>query len=247
MDANDDVVSRYETVQSKGLYYIQNLQVVTVPDSTTTDAINHLDVTTIPPDPDDDCTVQTSNPSTHMDSIDFELPLHIEDAPAQFAPRTNLYCQAINTAVTTVSINRMGASTMEKDVLNFETWHQRTGHCSEKRLRKTQQLVDGIPAFRTATLPHVINCRTCDVAKLKKAPRGPPTIQPATLQLGQSFQMDIGFIRGPSNLAAVLARTEEAQPKVIESRQGYTCYLLVIETKSRYMWTFPLKSKSLYR
>ena len=140
----------------------------------------------------------------------------------------------------------MGASTIEKDVLNFETWHQRTGHCSEARLRKTQQLVDGIPTFRsTTTLPHVINYRTCDVAKLKKAPRGPPLVQPPTLQLGQVFNMDIGFIRGPSNLAAVLTCVEEAQQKVIESRQGYVCYLLIADTKSRYLWTFPLKSKAV--
>ena len=134
---------------------------------------------------------------------------------------------------------------METDILNYETWHQRLAHCSEKRLRQTQKLVDGIPPFHTPHIPHIVKCRTCDVAKLKKAPRGKQGDHSTDLQLGQVFSMDIGFIRGPKNLAAVLARTEDSAPKVIESRQGYVCYLLVIDNKSRYTWPFPMKSKSL--
>ena len=57
--------------------------------------------------------------------------------------------------------------------------------------------------------------------------------------------MDIGFIRGPANLAAVLARTEDAQPKIIESRQGYVCYFLIVDFKTRYAWVFPMKSKAV--
>ena len=57
--------------------------------------------------------------------------------------------------------------------------------------------------------------------------------------------MDIGFIRGPMNLEEVLARTEDSATKVIESRQGYVCYLLIVDRKTRYMWPFPLKSKSV--
>jgi hypothetical protein len=144
------------------------------------------------------------------------------------------------------SIARMGSrTTMESDVLNFETWHQRLAHCSEKRLRLTPKHVDGIPPFRTSRMPHVVNCRTCDVAKLQKAPRGSSQDSTTDLSPGQVFSMDIGFIRGPSNLAAVLARTEDDAPKVIESRQGYVCYLLIIDNKSRYVWVFPMKSKSV--
>ena len=55
--------------------------------------------------------------------------------------------------------------------------------------------------------------------------------------------MDIGFSRCPMNLENVLARTEDSATKVIESRQGYVYYLLIIDCKTRYMWPFPLKSK----
>ena len=109
---------------------------------------------------------------------------------------------------------------MEKDVLNFETWHQRMAHCSEKRLRQTQKLVDGIPTFHSAHIPHVVNCRTCDIAKLRKAPRGPAVDHSRDLQCGQVFSMDLGFIRGPANLPQVLDRTEEAATKLIEKKSA---------------------------
>ena len=133
----------------------------------------------------------------------------------------------------------------EKDILIFETWRQRLAHCSEKRLRQTQKLVYGIPAFYGPKLPALVTCRTCDVAKVKKAPRGKSMDDSDILLKGQVFQMDIGFIRGSQNLEAVLLRKEDADTKVIESRQGYVCYLLIIDRKTRYMWPFPLRSKSV--
>ena len=39
--------------------------------------------------------------------------------------------------------------------------------------------------------------------------------------------MDIGFVWGPANPTEVLARAQDAEPKVIESCQGYVCYLLI--------------------
>jgi hypothetical protein len=47
------------------------------------------------------------------------------------------------------------------------------------------------------------------------------------------------------NLEAVVDRREEVQAKLIESRQGFVCYLLIIDRRSRYVWAFPLKSKSV--
>ena len=93
--------------------------------------------------------------------------------------------------------------------------------------------------------PSIVTCRTCDVAKLRKAPRGHSMDDSEQLYNGQVFQMDIGFIRGPENLANVLTRREDADTKVIESRNGYVCYLLIVDRKTRYMWPFPLKSKSV--
>ena len=57
--------------------------------------------------------------------------------------------------------------------------------------------------------------------------------------------MDIGFFRGPRNLQEVYDRTADPQPKLIESRQGYVCYLLIVDRATRYIWVFPLRSKSI--
>jgi hypothetical protein len=78
-----------------------------------------------------------------------------------------------------------------------------------------------------------------------KAHRGFATIDLPTLEKGQVFHMDIGFVWGPANPTEVLAGAQDAEPKVMESRQGYVCYLLIIDNKTRYGWPFPLKSKSV--
>ena len=57
--------------------------------------------------------------------------------------------------------------------------------------------------------------------------------------------MDIGFFRGPKNLQEVYDRRAEPQPKLIESRQGFVCYLLIVDRATRYLWIFPMRSKSV--
>ncbi|KAI2511380.1 hypothetical protein MHU86_2991 [Fragilaria crotonensis] len=134
---------------------------------------------------------------------------------------------------------------MESDILNYEIWHQRMAHCSEGKMRKTQKHVDGIPTFQSPGIPSVIRCRACDIATLKRAPRGPLAVPSEEIQPGQIFHMDLGFFRGPSNLVEVYDRHAAPLPKLIESRQGFVCYLLIIDRCTRYTWIFPLRSKSV--
>ena len=103
------------------------------------------------------------------------------------------------------------------------------GHAPLDCLLRTSKQVQGLPHLTTGHIPSFVKCRACDIAQLKKAPRGHPTPDPANLQTGQRFHMDLGFIRGPANLQAVVDREEEPQPKIIHSRQGFTCYLLIID------------------
>ena len=131
------------------------------------------------------------------------------------------------------------------EVIKYEMWHQRMGHAPLTRLHKTSKYVQGLPAMSASRIPPFVRCRACDIAKLKKALRGHSLPAPPTLTNGQCFHMDIGFLRGPSNLQAIVDRKEEPQSKVIHSRHNYVCYILVIDRKLRYMWAFPLRSRSV--
>ena len=59
---------------------------------------------------------------------------------------------------------------------------------------------------------------------------------------GTAYHMDVGYIRGPSNIHKIIH--EGAQPKhnIQQSHDGYTSYLLIIDAASRYIFVFPLKS-----
>ena len=178
-DDREQVISRYPTMQEQGLvYYIQALQFVPAPMA----QLNHLHGTPQMPTRtthllDDDLTVKTKTTSKTLNCVDFDHTLATDYMPMQMRQSQESQtpvCTALIGRKIEGIVARMDVwNTMETDVLNFETWHQRMAHCSEKRLRQTHKLVDGIPVFHTPKIPHIVKCRTCDVAKLRKAPRGP--------------------------------------------------------------------------
>ena len=238
-DCNQQIVSRYPTVRSKGVYFIQDMQFVPSdlpePPAASSDDDGLRDVPQ-PAPPNArlaQLTVALPNDFSHPDPFDgFQGYLEI---PPPAAP-----C-ALNTVTSPLAFR--DAAPALQAILQFEIWHQGLGHCSQKKLRLTQQHVDGIPKF-TSRVPPVVRCRACDIAKLHRAPKGPTTSN-IVVQPGQIFQIDIGFFRGPQNLQEVYDRAADPQPKLIESRQGFVCYLLILDRVTRYIWIFPLRSKSV--
>lgn len=55
---------------------------------------------------------------------------------------------------------------------------------------------------------------------------------------GQMFQMDFGFVRN-SDFSG-----KDDDGKLITSFDGYTCYLLIIDRKTRRLWGFMMKGKT---
>ena len=53
------------------------------------------------------------------------------------------------------------------------------------------------------------------------------------MHIGQQFHMDYGFLSG-----------KDQNNQIIRSHEGYNSYLLIIDAKTRYMWTFLSKTKS---
>ena len=249
---DNTIVSRYDTIRHNGLYYITNLNII----SPTHPADIYVAHTNLAPQ---QCADIHQDPDTNtmgedeqdVDDNAYDITLDNEYIPAQLhldqpLPTDNpIRIQSTYSTIPNAT-HHHSQTTLEKDMLNFEIWHQRLGHASESKLRKTQRCAMGIPQFHTPTLPSIVRCRICDIARLQKAPKGGAAhTDPPDLAPGQMFQMDIGFFRGPSNLAAVVDRQEDPQLKIIESRQGYVCYLLIIDRKTRKVWIFPLKSRSV--
>ena len=144
---------------------------------------------------------------------DFTLTLETEHfaylLSAQITPASPICVATAKDRTTTTSV--------PKDIREFEIWHQRMGHAPAKRLYLTAQHTKGLPRISPTSIPSLVRCRACDIAKLKKANKGKSEVTDVQILPGQQFNMDLGVIRGPSNLQAVVDRLEEPKPNVIHS------------------------------
>ena len=63
---------------------------------------------------------------------------------------------------------------------------------------------------------------------------------------GQRFCMDFGFVRGKEILQPKASEnfTENHHQPILTSKDGFNCYLLVVDEYSRYLWIFLFASKS---
>ena len=98
-----------------------------------------------------------------------------------------------------------------KEVSQYEIWHQRMGHAPAPRLHQTAKHVQGLPQINAQKIPPFVRCRACDIAKLRKAPKGHTLSDPLTLHNGQCFHMDIGFLRGPAVEPASCGRPQRGR------------------------------------
>jgi hypothetical protein len=116
------------------------------------------------------------------------------------------------------------------------------GHPSPRTLRNTTRVVDGLPSFPpTDSLFH---CPFCDIAKMTKSSSNKQSTRDSFLP-GTAFHMDIGFVRGPKNLKEIMGDTHVAPQATSQlSHDGYSAYLLIVDAASRFIFCFPLKSKS---
>jgi hypothetical protein len=110
----------------------------------------------------------------------------------------------------------------------------------------------GIPAL--GPLHPLFGCNNCNIAKLPKQSGGTEDLGTAQIN-GERFHMDYNFFRGPADLAQKVKRkygtmsttvpTALKHKPIIESRQGYTTYLLIIDSTARKVWVFNTETKEL--
>jgi hypothetical protein len=77
---------------------------------------------------------------------------------------------------------------ISKALQHLELWHQRLGHAAPRTLKRTHQVVDGIPNLPNAY--PLFCCPFCDKAKLRKNHGGKKSTKEASVP-GTAFHMDL--------------------------------------------------------
>lgn len=110
------------------------------------------------------------------------------------------------------------------------------GACHETQLKALPQHAIGIPkAFEFHPFRYIDFKEQVRIRK-QPAGRNPVSIS----RRGQQFHMDFGFLRASTeDFRATRAKTD----RIVESFDGYTSYLLVVDKTTRYTWLFLTKTK----
>jgi hypothetical protein len=122
---------------------------------------------------------------------------------------------------------------LSKAIQHLELWHQRLGHTAPRTMKRTQQVVDGIPHLPDAN--PLFCCPFCNKAKMRKSHGGKRSTREAFVPGTSLFHMDLGFIGGPKNLQEVLHNGATPKETIIKSHDGFSSYLLIIDAATRYI------------
>ena len=126
--------------------------------------------------------------------------------------------------------------TSKAKILESETWYLRMGGGNEQSLEKLTQHALGIPKHFEWHPFRYIDFR--EQARVRKQPvgRNPQKVS----ERGSRFYMDFGFIRASNeDFTKKTTKTD----RVVESFDGYTSYLLIVDEVSKYAWIFLTKTK----
>jgi hypothetical protein len=121
-------------------------------------------------------------------------------------------------------------------ILESETWYLRLGGCSETALEDLTEHAIGLPKSFEWHPFRFIDFK--EQARIQKRPVGRNPTRVA--ERGRRFYFDFGFIRASNE---DYSRPTKEKDRVIESYDGFTSYLLVVDEVSKYSWIFLTKSK----
>ena len=110
----------------------------------------------------------------------------------------------------------------------YELWHQRLMHVGNSAMSNIDKCTIGIPSLHKHAMR---SCKICKEMNIKKTSNKNPT-ENLINSFGQRFQMDYGFMKA------------KVDNRNIRSHDGYSCYLLIIDSYTRYIWIFLNKNKN---
>jgi hypothetical protein len=126
--------------------------------------------------------------------------------------------------------------TSKAKILEAETWYLRMGGCSESTMDELPKHATGVPQRFEWHPFRYIDFK--EQARIRKQPVGRNPMKVAAR--GRHFYMDYGFIRASNE---DYSRPTISKDRVVESYDGYTSYLLIVDETSKYSWIFLTKSK----
>ena len=122
------------------------------------------------------------------------------------------------------------------DLLESELWAARLGFCGESQLDALPGNVEGIPTQFQHHPFRFIDFK--EQARIRKQAAGRKAQK--LDGIGDRFYMDFGFMRASNES---YTKRNKAKDRVVQSFDGYNCYLLIVDEVSRHTWAFLFRSK----
>ena len=109
----------------------------------------------------------------------------------------------------------------------YELWHQRLMHPGHTSMEYVDKCATGVPRLHRHPMH---SCRICQEMNVTKTTSKTNTESKVT-KFAEQFQMDFGFM------------SSKTRQEIVQSHDGYKCYLLIIDLFTRYLWVFLSKNK----
>ena len=109
----------------------------------------------------------------------------------------------------------------------YELWHQRLMHPGHNTMDTIDKCSAGVPNLHRHPMH---KCRICHEMNITKTSSKHTPIKQVS-RFAEQFQMDFGFMSAKEGR------------HIIKSHEGYSCYLLIIDLYTRYIWIFMSKNK----
>jgi dUTP pyrophosphatase len=146
------------------------------------------------------------------------------------------------------TINKMSSAA------SYELWHQRTAHVGQRVLLDLHQHATGVPKLYGNAFYKCSSCMTGKLCtkrinkrtKTSKSSKEAEIIKETPIQgdAGQHFHIDFGFVRGREESYDISTdNLPRKKGKIVQSIDGHSCYVIVIDRVTRYTWIFLSKTK----
>ena len=133
------------------------------------------------------------------------------------------------------AMNRRPPTSKAKQ-LEADLWSARLGFPSDWQLDVLPLNAAGLP---TKFCPHPFSHYEWKTsARMHRNPRGKDPER--VIERGMRFYLDYGFMRAS---ATDYSRPSKATDRVVQSFDGYNCYLLIVDEVSHHVWVFLCQSK----